>query len=53
MDPIWLFPLLSAGFAAAAILRGLRSRRWHGAGLTWALMAVIFGAVAVWLRVGP
>lgn len=53
MDPHWLFPLLSAGFATAAVLRWLRSRRWQGAAATWALLALIFGAVAVWLRMGP
>lgn len=53
MDPHWLFPLLAAGFAAAAALRGLRTRRLQGAAATWALMAAIFAAVSVWLRIGP
>ncbi|MBK6469214.1 MAG: hypothetical protein IPF94_00400 [Betaproteobacteria bacterium] len=53
MDPAWLFPLLAIGFAIAAAQRWLRTRRWQGAAATWALMAFIFAAVAVWLRMGP
>lgn len=52
MDPVWLFPLLAAGFATAALLRWLRTRSWRGAAATWALMALIFAAVAIWLRMG-
>lgn len=50
MDPRWLFPLLAAGFTLAAVWRYLRTRQWRGAAQTWALMAVIFGAVSLWLR---
>ncbi len=50
MDPRWLFPLLALAFALAAAWRWMRTRQWRGAVQTWALMAVIFGAVSVWLR---
>lgn len=50
MDPVWLFPLLSLGFALAAVLRVLRSGRLQGAARTWAVMALIFGAVSAWLH---
>jgi len=53
MDPHWLFPLLSAGFALAAVLRWVRHRRWHGTAATWALMSLLFGAVSLWLWFGP
>ncbi len=53
MDPIWLFPLLAAGFGAASLLRWLRTRRWQGAAATWALLALIFAAVSIWLRMKP
>lgn len=50
MDPRWLFPLLAAGFGLAALLRWLRTRELRGAAGTWALMALIFAAVSIWLR---
>jgi hypothetical protein len=50
MDPRWLFPLLAAGFALAAVIRRRRSGRWRGAPFTWLLLALIFGAVALWLQ---
>ena len=50
MDPVWLFQLLSLGFALAAVLRVLRSGRLQGAARTWAVMALIFGAVSAWLH---
>jgi hypothetical protein len=50
MDPRWLFPLLAAGFALAALLRRWRSGRWQGAPATWLLLALVFGAVALWLQ---
>ena len=50
MNPVWLFPLLALGFALAAGWRWSRTRRWQGAVQTWSLMALIFGAVALWLR---
>ena len=52
MNPVWLFPLLAVGFAVAAVLRWARTRRWQGAAATWALMALIFAAVSLWLRAG-
>jgi hypothetical protein len=53
MDPIWLFPVLAAGFAIAAAWRWLRTRRWQGAAATWTLMALIFASISIWLRMGP
>jgi hypothetical protein len=50
MDPRWLFPLLAAGFALAALLRRWSSGRWQGAPATWLLLALVFGAVALWLH---
>ncbi|MBP6337919.1 MAG: hypothetical protein KA375_10000 [Vitreoscilla sp.] len=50
MDPVWLFPLLSLGFGLAAAWRALRGGRMQGAARTWALLALIFGAVSVWLH---
>jgi hypothetical protein len=52
VDPTWLFPLLALGFGLAALWRWSRTRRWAGATRTWALVALIFGAVALWLRHG-
>ena len=53
MDAAWLFPVLAIGFAAAAALRWTRTRCWRSAAATWALMAFIFGAVSLWLRLQP
>lgn len=50
MDPHWLFPLLSAGFGIAAALRWRRAPGWRGATGTWAWLALLFGAVALWLH---
>jgi hypothetical protein len=50
MDPRTLFPWLALGFALAAALRWARARRVDGAVRTWALLALIFGLVAAWLR---
>lgn len=50
MDPRQLFPLLAAVFLVLAVVSGLRRGRWRGAPFTWLLLALIFGAVAAWLR---
>jgi hypothetical protein len=51
MDPRWLFPLLAAGFAAAAAWRWLRRRTVDPSVRTWVLLALIFGLVSIWLRI--
>jgi peptidoglycan/LPS O-acetylase OafA/YrhL len=53
MDPQALFPVLAAGLVLAALWRRRRTGRWGGAPATWLLMALIFAAVAAWLRFGP
>lgn len=50
MDPRWLFPVLAAVFAVAAALRFAREKQFVPAVRTWALMAVIFAAVSIWLH---
>jgi len=49
VDPRWLFPVLSAAFAVAALLRLARRRRIDPAARTWLLLALIFGLVSGWL----
>ena len=50
-EPGQLFPLIAMIFAVAAASRWLRSGgRPDSATRTWLLMAAIFGAVSVWLR---
>jgi len=50
MNPALLFPWIAAAFAVAGLWRWWRSGRLAGAPSTWLLMALIFGAVAAWLR---
>jgi hypothetical protein len=50
MDPRWLLPLLAMVFAALALHKTWRSGASHPAVRTWALMALIFAAVAAWLH---
>jgi hypothetical protein len=50
VDPSWLFPLLAIGFGVAGLAHRLRAGRIEGAGRTWWLLALIFGAVALWLH---
>lgn len=50
MDPRWLLPLLAIVFAVLALVRRVRSGHWHGAARTWVLIAIIFGAVSLWLH---
>jgi hypothetical protein len=51
VDPRSLFPWLALAFLLAALWRGLGSGHWRGAASTWLLLAAIFGAVSLWLRV--
>jgi len=50
VDPRALFPALAVVFAVLALLGWRRQRRWRGAAGTWLTLALIFGAVALWLR---
>ncbi len=50
MNPAVLFPALALLFALLASVNLVRTRRWSGATSTWALMAVIFAAVSLWLH---
>jgi hypothetical protein len=50
VDPAQLFPWIAAAFAAAGLWRWWRSGRVNGAPATWLLLALIFAAVAAWLR---
>ncbi|MDE2161465.1 MAG: hypothetical protein KGJ30_21370 [Burkholderiales bacterium] len=50
MSPRALFPWLALLFAALALASRLRGARWRGATATWLILALIFGAVALWLR---
>jgi hypothetical protein len=50
MDPRQLFPVLALLFAVLAAAGRWRQRRWRGAPSTWALLALIFGLVSLWLH---
>jgi hypothetical protein len=50
MNPKDLFPYLAVLFLALAGWRYSRERHWRGAARTWALLGIIFGAVAAWLN---
>jgi hypothetical protein len=50
MNAVWWFPLLALAFGLAAAWRAVRSRRFDPAARTWALLAVVFGAVSLWQR---
>lgn len=50
MDPRWLMPVLAVLFAAVALRQWLRSVSWHPALRTWVLLALIFGAVSLFLH---
>lgn len=53
MDPRWLFPVLSALFAALALWRLLGQRRRSPQSRSYLLLAVAFGAVSLWLHLAP
>jgi DMSO reductase anchor subunit len=50
MDPRWLMPVLSVLFAAMAVRQWLRSGARHPALRSWVLLALIFGAVSLFLH---
>ena len=51
-DPKNLFPIIALVFVAVAAMRYMRNGlRWDGSIRTWLMMAAIFCAVAIWLRV--
>lgn len=50
MDPRWLFPLLAIGFAVIAAMRCARDRRIGPAARSWLILALVFGAVSLWLH---
>jgi hypothetical protein len=50
MDPRWLLPLLAAVFAALALHKALRQGASHPAVRGWALVALIFAGVSLWLH---
>ncbi len=53
MNPLWLFPLLALGFALAGALRWARGGSARVGARSWLLLALIFGAVSLWLHFGP
>lgn len=53
MNPLWLFPLLAIMFALAATWRAWRHGGLEPASKTWLLLALVFSAVSIWLRVKP
>jgi hypothetical protein len=50
MDPATLFPWLALLFAGLGLWRWASARSLRGAASTWLLLALIFAAVAAWLR---
>ena len=50
MDPKLLMPLLALLFAGLAARQVWRQRRLQGAARTWAILAVSFTAVSLWLH---
>ncbi len=50
MNPRWLLPLLAAVFAGLALHKAWRQGASHPAVRTWALLAVIFAGVSLWLH---
>lgn len=50
MDASIILGALAPLFALAALWRGSR-QGWRGAASTWLLIAILFAAVALWLRV--
>lgn len=50
MNPLSLFPLLAVAFGLLAAWQFARLRRFGPAVRTWLLLALIFGAVSLWLH---
>ncbi len=53
MSPLWLFPVLAVGFGVAGLWRWSRGGTARVAARAWMLLALIFGAVSLWLHMGP
>lgn len=53
MSPLWLFPVLAVVFGVAGVWRWSRGGPARVAARAWLLLALIFGAVSVWLHLGP
>lgn len=53
MTPLWLFPVLALGFGVAGVWRWSRGGHARVAARAWLLLALIFGAVSIWLHFGP
>lgn len=50
MDPLVLFPWLGLGLVAVAAWRAASAKRFDAAARTWAVLAVMFATIAIWLR---
>jgi DMSO reductase anchor subunit len=51
MDPLWLFPALALVFAGLSVVQRVRRGRFgHPAARAWLILALVFGAVSVWLH---
>ncbi len=50
MNPRWLLPLLAIVFAGLALQKARLQGRSHPAVRAWALLALSFGLVSVWLH---
>lgn len=53
MSPLWLFPVLAVVFGVAGAWRWSRGGPARVAARAWLLLGLIFGAVSVWLHLGP
>jgi hypothetical protein len=51
--PLWLLPVLALGFAVSGAWRWSRGGHARVAARAWLLLALIFGAVSLWLHFGP
>lgn len=52
MDPKAVWPVLALAFGLLAAWQIRRAGNGRGAARTWALMAVLFTAVSLWLHLG-
>lgn len=46
-DPVVIFPILASGFLALAGWRVARTRQLRGAAVTWLILSLGFGGVAL------